>query len=1138
MSERKPTPEQRAAIDAEGRILVSASAGSGKTFVMIEKIISLILSGRAQAQSVLAVTFTNLAAEEMKERLKKALVARINEESDPSRRRFLKDQLFSVNTADICTLHSFCSNVIRRHFYRIDADGNFRVAEEAESDKLKARALDLLFENSLEEGDADFALLSRAFAGSRGFSRLGKLVGEAYEKARVRADVRAFLEGIPALYSEEGFAALADEALAPAKRRAARLLEEAERIAEEIEPFVKEGLMGKKHAEYCDARIAFAHAVLDAPDLFSAAAAAAQVSFPNKPPNTRLKSAEREDALALDKRMSGLKEFTDAVKESLEGFEGEQDLRAGFYASGEIASALSRVVLAFDEEYARLKKRAGVLDFSDLEHKCLELLRIPEVREEVRSKYTHVFVDEYQDVNPAQEEILSLVSGKNVFMVGDAKQSIYGFRGCSAAFFTRKYEEFKGEGRALELNGNFRSADAVLDAVNAIFSACMTRETCSIDYAATSLMRGGGLYPAGAGGVRFDLLPEKEKKEKAQPEVYSVAEHLDGNVEEESREGAKIAAIVAEELSKRRYDLASGGFVKTDFKDIAVLTRGKTAKAERIIAELVRRGVPVASSAEYNICDYAEVKTMIDILKYIDNAAQDIPLAAALKSAVGGVTDGELAKIRASSAQYISKVPENAGAREDVPFYVACAEYARTGADGLAEKLKKFFSVTEKYRLLSSVRGASEIMAGILSETDLQISLLSKPCGEERLSRVMRLIAEAGGLTVAEFLEKLKTGGYKVGFSESGGENAVKVMTMHASKGLEFPVVIVAGMNDRFSGEDMKGDFLFDDEWGFAPYAYDFDSFRQKDTLLRRIVRARLAKKRAEDEMRLLYVAATRAQYSLHFVFSEEKPFDLARAAEATCFADFVDFEKCGYFGEGEGGELPAFSERTLALGAPDEEAKREVLKRYRAPYPHAESLSLPVKTSASEILKESGAFAEPYYAEARFAGEERIPAADAATGTAYHAFLERADFFAADKAKETARALASLAKDDPAAAALVDAKKAEGILSLPVFGSLRGFALSREREFLTSVPAAEVYPSSACGDSVLVQGVIDLMAVKGEACVLVDYKYSAHPAERLKKDYTPQLKVYAAAAKRAEGVKKVEAYLVNILRGEWVRVL
>lgn len=1137
MSGRIPTPEQRAAIEAEGQVLVSASAGSGKTFVMVEKIISLVLSGRAETSSVLAVTFTNLAAAEMKERLKKALIARINEESDLSRRRFLKDQLFAVNTADICTLHSFCANVIRRYFYRTDADGSFRVAEEAEAAKLKTRATETLFESKLEEGDADFALLSRAFAGSRGFSRLANILSDTYEKAVSRADYRQFLESIPAMYTEEGFSRLADEMLAPVKARAGRLLEEACRAAEDALPFIEKGLMSKKHAEYCDARAAFARAVSGAPDLFSAAAAAQGAAFPSKPPNTKLKAAGREDALALDGRMAALKEYADDIRQALEGLEDEAALKEGFYASGELAGALSRLLLAFDEEYARLKRRAGVLDFSDLEHKCLALLRIPEVGKEVRGRYSHVFVDEYQDVNPAQEEILSLVSGKNVFMVGDAKQSIYGFRGCSAAFFTDKYEKFKADGRALELNGNFRTADAVLDAVNRIFSAAMTRETCSIDYAATSVMRGGGLYPEGAGRVRYDLLPEKEKKEKEAPEIYSVAAHLEGGEEEESREGAKIAAIIAEELSAPRFDAAEGKFVQMEFKDIAVLTRGKTAKAERIISELVKRGVPVASSAEYNICDYAEVKTMIDILKYIDNAAQDIPLAAALRSAVGGVCDEELAKIRASCSQYISKSPENGGSREDLPFYVACAEYARTGTDALAEKLKKFFSLAEKYRLLASVKSAAEIMAGLLSETDLQISLLSMPCGAERLSRVMRLIAEAGTLTVPEFLDKLKAGGYKVGYSESGGENAVKVMTMHASKGLEFPVVIVAGMNDRFSVEDMKGDFLFDEEWGFAPCAYDFDAFRLKDTILRRAVRARLTKKRAEDEMRLLYVAATRAQFSLHFVFSERKPFDIYRVPEAGCFADFIDFDRCDYFAEGEDAPLPAYSPRTLVLGEPDEEAKREVLRRYRAPYPHAESLSLPVKTSATEILKSFGKIAEPYYPAAKLMQEEPLAAADTATGTAYHAFLELADFFAKDKGAETARVLSALFESAPELAALIDAEKAADILSMPVFEELRGFTLSREREFLMSAPACELY-GTACKDEILVQGAIDLMAVKGEECILVDYKYSSHDAERLKKDYAPQLKVYAAAAKRAAGVKNVRAYIVGILRGEWVRVL
>lgn len=1118
MSGRTPTPEQRAAIDAEGEILVSASAGSGKTFVMIEKIIALILGGRAEVPSVLAVTFTNLAAAEMKERLKKALAVRIGEEEDGAKRRRLKEQLFEVNTSDICTLHSFCANVIRRHFYRIGADGSFRIAEEAETGKLKKRALDGLTERLISEENADFALLCRAYAGSRGFSRLQNLLSEGYEKVSSRADYETFLEGIPSLYTEEGFARLAEEAFAPVRRRAEKLLAEAERTAAEAEDFVREGLMTQKHVDFCTARADFARAVLHAENLF-AAAEAADAALPSKPVNTKLKNAGRADALALDGRMAAMKELVEGIRGALEG-EPEAGAKEAFFSAGEVASAFSRVLLAFDKEYEKLKKRAGVLDFSDLEHKCLALLRLGEVQSEVRGKYTHVFVDEYQDVNPVQEEILSLVSGENVFMVGDAKQSIYGFRGCSAAFFTRKYDELKAQGRALELNGNFRSGGAVLDAVNKIFSACMTRETCSIDYAGSSLMQDGGVYPKGAGRVRFDLVPKAEKAEKEEADVYSVADHLDDAGREESAEGARIASVIAEELSSARYDPSSGKEVKIDFKDIAVLTRGKTAKAERIIAELVKRGVPVASSAEYNICDYAEVKTMIEILKYIDNAEQDIPLAAALKSAVGGVTDAELAKIRASS-------------KADASFSAACSEYARRGGDALAEKLKKFFALADRFRLLSGVRSAAEIMAQILSETDLQVALLSQSCGAERLARVMRLIAEAGELSVSEFLEKLKTGGYRVGYSESGGENAVKVMTMHASKGLEFPVVIVAGMNDRFSGEDMKGDLLFDEEWGFAPWAYDFESFRQKDTLLRRVVRVRLTKKRAEDEMRLLYVAATRAEYSLHLMFADKKEFDLFRVPEAACFADFIDFASLdGYFSESEERELPAFSERVFTLGAPDGEAKREVLRRYRAPYPFEGSLDLPVKTSASAVLRERG---ETFYAEPPLVEEEKLPAADAATGTAYHAFLERADFFA-PKDAEIARVLRELSEEDPAAAALLNEDKLCAILALPVFSSLRGYTLYREREFLLNIPASELYgtPSEDC---VLVQGVIDLMAVKGERCVIVDYKYSSLSADRLAAHYAPQLKIYAAAARRAPGISEVRTVLVNILRGEVVEL-
>ena len=974
-------------------------------------------------------------------------------------------------------------------------------------------------------------LLGRAFAGSRGFARLAEIVKEAYAQVGVRPDPVLFLQGIPALYTEEGFARLAAEALAAAVRRARKLEEEAVRAAEEAAPLIGEGIMNAKHAAFCEERAAFARAVTGAPDLFAAARAVKEAQLSSKPPNTKVKASGRADALALDARMAAWKEQTDALREELAGMEEEPLLRESFFASGRIACALSSLLVDFGSAYARRKRRAGVLDFSDLEHKCLALLRIPEVREEVRSKYTHVFVDEYQDINPAQAEILSLVSGENVFMVGDAKQSIYGFRGCSAAFFARRYAALKGTGHALELNGNFRSADAVLEGVNRIFSAVMTEETCSVDYAATSVMRAGGAYPAGAGRVRFDLLPEKEAKEKETPDVYSVAAHLEGEGEED-REGRAIAAIIAEELTKKRYDVSLGEYVKIDFKDIAVLTRGKTAKAERIIGELVRRGVPVATAAEYNICDYPEVKAMIAILSYLDNAAQDIPLAAALKSSLGGVSDAELAEIRLFASPLAAKGAD--GKRTEVPFFAACEEYARRGTGALAEKLRAFYARAERYRLLSCVKGAAEIVMAILSETDMQIALLALPCGAERLARVLRLAAEAGTLTVAEFLAKLKAGGYKVGYAESGGENAVRVMTMHASKGLEFPVVIVAGMNDRFSDEDRKGDILYDEEWGFAPAAYDFSLRKKKETLLRRVVRARLLKKRSEDEMRLLYVAATRAEYSLHFVFSEKKQFDLFRVPEAGCFADFIDFDRCEEYGEGgEGGQLPAFSARTLVLAAPDGEAKREIEKRYRAPYAHEEALALPVKTSASRILREN----EGMPLDHSFPlAEEQLPPADAAVGTAYHAFLERADLFASH-GEEAARVLGVLGREDAPLASLLDPEKAASVLAMPVFGMLEGYDLWREREFLLQVPAAEIF-GTACTDGVLVQGVIDLMAVKGEDCVIVDYKYSSHDLARLQREYLPQLRVYAAAARRAPGVARVRAFLVNILREEWVQVL
>ena len=469
MSRREPTPEQKAAIDAAGEVLVSASAGSGKTFVMIEKMIALILGEKADVASVLAVTFTNLAAGEMKERLRAALAARLGVEEDPARRARLKAQLSDIAAADICTLHAFCGNVIRRYFYEAGIDGGFRVLEEKEADKLRERAAVRALEKLQAEQSPSFAALCRACATSRGFAQLRRRVIKLHEKVIVRADYREFLAGIAEKYTEDSFAALEREALAPVRAAAGRLRARCEELLRECERLRPTGLFGEKHTAFLAGRIAAAEEVLAAPDVFAAAAAFAGLKFASKPSKKDIEASGNAEAAALDEALADIKKETDAVKELLKEFRPREEELADFLLSRAVAAGFAEAVLAYDAEYAACKRRAGGLDFSDLEHGCLRLLSVPRVREEVRGRYTHLFVDEYQDISPVQERILSLVAGENVFMVGDAKQSIYGFRGCDPAFFTEKYERLSREGRALTLNGSFRSRTAVLDPANRLF---------------------------------------------------------------------------------------------------------------------------------------------------------------------------------------------------------------------------------------------------------------------------------------------------------------------------------------------------------------------------------------------------------------------------------------------------------------------------------------------------------------------------------------------------------------------------------------------------------------------------------------------------------------------------------------------
>lgn len=1115
----KPTAEQFAAITAQGETLVSASAGSGKTFVMIEKIISLILEGKVEISSILAVTFTNLAALEMKEKLKTAIIKRINEEDNEQNKARLKYELSEIATSDICTVHSFCANLIRRFFYVTGVNGDFKIADDADAMEMQTRAADIVIDSLIEKGSEKFKLLLKIFAGSKGVSKIVDLLLPLYLKMRNDNDYLYRIESMPQNFTENGFIKVCNQLLDAYKLRASALLERANILFAQLEPFIERQEMSVKYAEFINAVTSVLLSVIKSQDLYLVGKIAQGLKMPSKPANTPLKRAENYSALQLDEKIDALKTHVKEFFIPLKNYEDAQKDCANFIQSGEITSAVCEFLLEFDKEYQAIKKRAGKMDFSDLEHCALSLLKDKTVQSEMQRKYSYIFVDEYQDVNPCQESILNFLQGRNMFRVGDVKQSIYGFRGCSAKFFVEEFEKLNKMGGALVLNGNFRSAPKILDAVNTIFSEVMLQETCQIDYKKTSIMTAGNAYPKDSGEVWFNFIPEKEKQEKKERSVYSVVENLDGKLDETYEEGAYVANIIAHELSKTHFDVKTGEMVKNQFKDIVILSRSKTGKASKIISELVKKGIPVASDSEYNICDYPEIKRLIEVLKYIDNPEQDIPLACALKSSLCLLSDEQLATIRLYSGKKSS-------------FVEACKKYANECNDALSLKLKEFYEYCEKLRLLSYARSCAEIITQITSDTGAEIEELKSKNGEERIKRMARFISECQDLSVSDFLKRLKSNGYNIGFSQSGGENAVHVLTMHASKGLEFPVVIIVGMDNKFDDHDLKEKILLDDEWGFAPYYYDDSDFSAKETVLRALIKEKLVKKRVEDEMRLLYVATTRAQNTMHFVFKKRSEFDFLKVARAGKFSDFINFDKFeNCFLQLEDETLQNVESRPLVISQTDKQAEQEILKVYQKEYAYESSLNLPVKSSASAILKAQG---ENYYTENQLFPESDSQNIDTLTGTAYHAFLENADFFA-DKRKECERVYSLLCKN-PDFSERLSVEKMLKILQFPIFESLKGYQLLKEQEFLLRLCADEIFDTQS-KDEILVQGFIDLLAVKENEVKIIDYKYSSHSDERLVKDYKKQLNIYAKAVKKILKIDNVTAYIININKLSCVQI-
>ena len=1124
-NEKNYTPDQRKAVIAEGRnVLVSASAGSGKTFVMIERVIRLIVEGKAEVGEILAVTYTTAAAEEMKQKLVKAIIAEINAGRDVAR---FRKALSEVPTASISTFHSFCANLIRTYFYALDVDPSVSVADENQAGELKNKALDSLFESLYETRDEDFLYLVRIMGRSRGDDSLKETVKKLYEFASSEKSAEEFLTKAAENITEKSFYKSEDELYGIF----AAYIKELIRIGENLASLA-ESYGYAVYVEYVGELLVKLKTCLNAKD-FRSLIKAAGLSVPKAPRTT---SKDDEDLAAYKGKLEYFKkkckDVYDDIREASPNDDEEKDL-SEYLSTARATKALCRLTIDFGKEYARLKADAAALDFADLEHFAYRLLsENPDVLSAVKQKYKYVFADEYQDVNGIQEAILSLISSDNAFMVGDVKQSIYAFRGCNPDIIAAKFERYeRGEGETVSLDANFRSTDAVLAAVNKTFSPIMTKDFGGTDYK-NNPMTGSGKYPQGYGETILIEIPEAEKEKTIKGGVYDIVDDVNAPAPKAAfAEGAVVANIVRKEAGGKVYDLKAKREREVTPKDFAVLTRNSSGFPTEIVRHLKRNDIPVSSSAKNPVGDYPEIKLLKDLLKIIVRFADDAPLFACLKSAIGGVSEAEAAEIKRAAYAAITSDTGDKPAATKKPTFADCYRwYLLSGEDeNIRNKLKNFDEYISKIRLLSGFENAGEILSRVLSETGLDLEILSQKNGEIRLSRVERFIAEAGsgenGLSVSKFLTRAESDDGDVSVGSSDGDDSVTVTSMHASKGLEYPIVILAGLGKRFNLDDTKKEILTDRYEGIALKFYDEESKRTKITLPRTAFKERARLNAIKEEMRVFYVAMTRAECKLYLVTSEpvEENDDFTSILFANKFSDFI---KTKYFDKkitADDTEIGDGEDVREVYISKDRPALTDLIRKNLSfIYPYEEDVNLPVKRAVTSLAEDATTDDDEMT-------EIRLPVDKTARerGIAYHAFLQHADSFYED-AGVLLEKIKTGKKLTDEQLALLSEEKLRKILRAPLFEEIRGYKFYKEQPFIAQMAANEISNTNATGD-VLVQGIIDLLAVKGDKAIIVDYKYSKKSISHLKETYAYQLALYKKAVEKTLKLKVEKTILFNL---------
>ncbi|MDQ0162373.1 helicase-exonuclease AddAB subunit AddA [Aeribacillus alveayuensis] len=875
------TDDQWKAIVSTGKdILVAAAAGSGKTAVLVERIIRKIISREnpVDVDRLLIVTFTNASAAEMRNRIGEALEKALKE--NPASLH-LRRQLTLLNKANISTLHSFCLNVVRKYYYKIDLDPGFRIGDETEIELLIDEVLDDLFEKQygLEGNEPFFDLVDR-YTSDRSDEDLQSLIRSLYLFSRSHPTPDKWLDEIMSMYQYDDTSSFEGLPFFQYLQRDVKMeLEGCIRQLERALEMTKLPGGPAPRAENLIDDMEQIRQMIEAPSW--EALADAVRSF--KP--TRAKPCRGDEY--LQDLIDQVIKLRDGVKKQIQKLHDELFARDIPYQLEDlkkmapVISVLVNLVKEFSKRFEAVKKEKALVDFSDLEHYCLQILTdedengnvIPsDAARSYQQQFVEVLVDEYQDTNLVQEAILKLVTSGpehcgNMFMVGDVKQSIYRFRLAEPFLFLSKYKRFTKDGEKtglrIDLAKNFRSRTEVLDSTNYIFKQVMGENVGEITYDEAAELKLGATYPEhDEMKTELYLIDRGQEDDKALEDNQNPFEQEE--LETSQLEGRLMAKKIKQLIQQQFpvYDRKLNRTRPITYRDIVILLRAMSW-APQIMEEFKKQGIPVYADLRSGYFEATEVSIMMSLLKVIDNPFQDIPLASVLRSPVVGLTANELAIIRLykkKGAYYEAlKIFLQQAQKEDEHVY---------------EKVKPFYEDLRKWRDLARKGPVSHLIWQLYRDTRFFDFVGGMPGGKQRQANLRALYDRArqyeetsfrGLFRFLRFIERMQDRGDDLGTARALGEqeDVVRIMTIHSSKGLEFPIVFVAGLSKPFNMSDLNQKYLLDKELGFASKYIDPKKRISYPTLPLIAMKKKMKMEMLSEELRVLYVALTRAKEKL-----------------------------------------------------------------------------------------------------------------------------------------------------------------------------------------------------------------------------------------------------------------------------------